>query len=1052
MKLQVQLFRLMLLTVALSIFVPLSYAGPTKNDQGILQSSPAQTQKTIRGIVTDEQGEPLAGASIRIRGTVRGATTDMDGTFTITALLGSILDISFIGYTTTSIEVTDASADERLLISLDEESITFDDVVVVGYGTQKKATFSGSVATLGGGEVLKSPALNVTNSLAGTLPGLVVVGQSGEPGNDASQLYIRGQSSLNNNNPLIVVDGVPNRSLERIDPNTIESINVLKDASAAIYGSQAANGVILVTTKRGKNEKMKIEATYQAGWSQPTRIPELTNAAEYATLVNEVNYYNNPAGGKNQTYSPEVIQLYADGSDPWRYPDTDWFDAVMKTWSPQHNANISMSGGNDNVQTYVSLSTRYQDGYFKQSASNYKQHDLRANVDGKINEYIKVSVDASIRMEDAGFLRVGANTLFSELTAAAPIFHAWWPDGKEGPPIDEQQSSNPVIHGTKKSGYNNQENYIFNANGKIDIKIPWVEGFSLTATGAIDRGLYYKKKFDNQYTLYTWDGSTIGSDGIPVLKEGLYGGSPLLTQTSDISRRYLTNLLLNYQRTFGFHDINMLVGIESIEEDSNWFSAERRNFSGGFPDELNFGDPDSQYASGSTPGKNRWLNYFGRVNYSFQSKYIAEFVWRYQGSSKFSSQSRWGFFPGISAAYRISEEAFWTDGLRDIVSDTKLRVSWGKTGNDLIDPYQFLSQYAMYWQTFVTGDGKNNSTIRENLTGNPYAQWEEADQWNIGMDMSFFNQRLNLTVDYFNNLRTKILIPQTSSTPDFTGISGILPDINLGEVRNRGFDLSLSWRDRSGDFSYSIALNGGYAKNKILFFDEAEGALPWQMNTGYPMHSGLYYKAIGVFHTQAEIDNYPHMANARPGDIIFEDVDDDGEITGNDKIRIHKSGVPKWTGGLNLNFAYKGFDLSMLFNGQAGAVRYLLPRGSASAQYNYWKSYYDDRWTEDNIWADFPRTFDRNNEYWVSSENQNTFWLKKTDFIRLKNLELGYTLPRQVLGKIGVESLRFSLGAMNLFTYSPDMENFDPEVSNYNFSGDGYPIQRILTAGVSVKF
>jgi TonB-linked SusC/RagA family outer membrane protein len=797
---------------------------------------------------------------------------------------------------------------------------------------------------------------------------------------------------------------------------------------------------------------MKIEASYQAGWSQPTKMPALTNSAEYATLVNEVNYYSNPAGGHFQTYSEEAIRKFADGSDPWGYPDTDWLGAVMKTWSPQHHANISMSGGNDNIQAFVSLSTRYQDGYFKESASYYTQHDLRANIDGKINDYIKVSVDADVRMEDAHFLRVGSATMFKDLLVAAPVYQAWWPNGLAGPPIDDQQSSNPVVHGTKQSGYNNKENYIFNVNGKIDIKIPWVEGLSLTAMGAIDRGIYQRKKFDSQYKLYTWDGNTVDNNGTPVLEEGLYGGSPLLTQTSTVSRQYLINLLLSYQRKFGDHDINALVGMETIEEDSNWFSAERHNFYGSFPDELYFGDQNSQFASGSTPGKNRWLNYFGRVNYSFMNKYIAEFVWRYQGSSKFHSSSRWGFFPGISAAYRISEENFWQESLKSIINDAKLRVSWGKTGNDLISPYQFLSQYGVYFQTFVTEDGKNNSVIQESLTGNPYAQWEEADQWNIGLDLSFLNQRLNVVIDYFDNLRSKILIPQASSTPAFTGIAGILPDINLGEVRNRGFDFSLNWSDKTGGLTYAITLNGGHAKNKVLFFDEAAGALPWQMNTGFPMHSGLYYKAIGIFHTQEEVDNYPHMANARPGDIIFEDVDGDKEITGNDKVRIHKSSVPTWTGGLNLYFAYKGFDLSMLFNAQAGAVHYVLARGSASAKYNYWKTFYDNRWTEENIWADYPRTFDRNNEYWVSSENQNTFWLKKTDFIRLKNLELGYTLPHNFTRKLGIESLRLSIGGMNLFTYAPDMKDFDPELSSYNFAGDGYPLQKILTMGVSVKF
>jgi TonB-linked SusC/RagA family outer membrane protein len=318
----------------------------------------------VVGTVTDESGAPLAGVSVVLKGTTNGALTDLDGNYTLNNVeVGkSVLNFTYIGYQIISLDIT---SDKRYDVVLVEESKVLDEIVVVGYGIQKKATLSGSVSAISGNEIVKSPAMNVTNALAGSLPGLVVVGQSGEPGNDASQLYIRGQSSLNNNNPLIVVDGVPNRSLERIDPNTIESITVLKDASAAIYGSQAANGVILVTTKRGKSEKMRIQASYQAGWSQPTKMPALTNSVEYATLVNEVNYYSNPAGGHFQTYSEDALRKFADGSDPWGHPNTDWVGTVMKTWSPQHHANISMSGGNDNIQAFVSLSTRYQDGYFK---------------------------------------------------------------------------------------------------------------------------------------------------------------------------------------------------------------------------------------------------------------------------------------------------------------------------------------------------------------------------------------------------------------------------------------------------------------------------------------------------------------------------------------------------------------------------------------------------------------------------------------------------------------------------------------------------------------
>lgn len=1030
---------LLLIWVMLTTVAVASVASVAYGSNGQQQ----QKEMKVTGRVTDQDGNPVIGATVRVEGASTGVITDMEGSYSISVMSGAKLSYSYIGYKTV---VKTVSVAGNISVTLQEDTRVIDEVVVVGYGVQKKTTLSGSVSSVSGKDILKSPAMNVSNSIAGTLPGLVVVAQSGEPGADYANMYIRGKSSLNENSPLVVVDGVPNRSLERIDPSTIESITVLKDASAAIYGSQAANGVILVTTKRGKVEKLGISASYSAGWSQPTKVPELTNAAEYATLVNEIS---------PNTYSADEIRKFADGSDPWRYPNTDWFDTVLKTWSLQQNANVTMSGGTEKLQAYVSLSTRSQDGFFKNSGSKYAQHDFRANIDGKVNDYISLSLDASMRMEQSHFLSVGSARLFRDLMTASPILPAVWPNGLPGPPLDLQNQNNPVVQSTSQAGYNKGENYVFNINAKVNVKIPWVKGLSLTGVAAIDRGLNYTKKFNKKYDLYTWDGTTVGTDGLPTLVKGQYGSSSNLVQQLDISKEYLLNLLANYQRTFNkVHDVSVLLGVESIENTSNWFSAERRNYTVSFPDELNFGDPNSQYSNGSNPGKNRWLNYFGRVNYSYKSKYMAEFVWRYQGSSKFASETRWGFFPGVSLAYRLSEEDFWKDSkLGRLMGNLKLRASYGKTGNDLIDPYQYYSLYAKYWQDFVTGDLTNNSTYYESLAANVKVQWEEAEQMNVGFDVTLLDNRLSLTADYFNNLRSKILIPQTASVPDATGMTDILPDINLGKVRNSGFDFEMAWTDKVRDFEYRIGLNGGYAKNKIIFFDEAEGALAWQKQTGHPMNSSLYYEAIGIFHNQEEIDNYPHMDGTVPGDIKFKNVNGDDKITGEDKTRIYKSDVPRWTGGLNISARYKGFDASILFQGQAGAVRYVQALGSKDG-INYFKSFYDNRWTADNPNANYPRTFNRNEEYWVSSENPNTFWLHSTDFIRLKTMELGYTIPATLVRKWGLEKVRVCVSGMNLFTYAPHMKDFDPELEykGDGFAGQGYPIQRILTAGISINF
>lgn len=1005
-------------------------------------------EKTVSGKVTDETGLGTPGVNIMEKGTSNGVITNVEGNFSIKVKgQGSVLVFSFIGYRSREIQVGEKT---EINVSLEQDIQKLDEVMVVGYGTQRRATLSGSVSSVKGEEIAKIPAMNVTNMIGGSIAGLIAVGQSGEPGADYSTIYLRGKSTLNDNSPLIVVDGVPNRSLERIDPATIESVTVLKDASGAIYGSQAANGVILVTTKRGSLEKFSVTANISAGWSQPTKIPAMTNSAEYSELVNEVMYYR----GRNPVYSEDDIAKYSSGEDPWNYPSSDWFDEVLKPWSFQNISNLTMTGGNESMRTFVSVSTRSQDGFFKNSASKYNQQDLLTNIDKKVNKYIDISLDASLRLENRKFPTASSANIFKDLTSALPMQVANWPNGMPGPPLDPTTQNNPVVQATPEAGVQQGENHVFNINSKLNIKIPGVEGLTFIATGSFDKGLNYNKYFSKRYNLYSWDGSTIDENNEPVLTTELYGQSQL-AQKTEISKQYLLNAYFQYQKKIAdVHNVNLIAGIEAIENNYNWFSAQRLNFTQNYPEELNFGDVNQQFASGSNPGTNRWQNYFGRVNYAFSDKYIAEFVWRYQGSSKFAPETRWGFFPGISLAYRLSEENFWKgSAINNLISNLKLRTSYGKTGNDLIPPYQFFSLYNKSLFSFVTGNGVYNPIYYEALAGNAKAQWEEANQFNAGFDLTLLDSRLNITTDYFNNLCTKILISQTASVPEMTGTSDILPKINLGKVKNQGVDFEVSWHDKIGNVFYSVGLNGLYAKNKVLFFDEAEGSLPWQKQTGYPMESGLYYIAKGIFHTPEDVDAYPHMANARPGDVIFEDVSGDGKIDGNDMKRVYKNIVPTLTGGLNILLRYKGFDLTVLFQGQAGAVRYTQYTGSAGGQ-NYFKTFYNERWTEQNTDASWPRTFNRNDEYWVSSSNPNTFWLRKTDFIRLKNADLGYTIPNKLSNKIGLNDIRVTIGGMNLLTFAPDMIDFDPELEakNDGFAGQGYPLQRVINTGITVNF
>ncbi|WP_230680455.1 SusC/RagA family TonB-linked outer membrane protein [Pontibacter rufus] len=1008
---------------------------------------------TVQGKVTDESGMGLPGVTVLLKGTNTAAPTGADGAYTINVPDGSgTLVFSFIGYQTQEVPVNNRST---VNVQLGADTKALEEVVVVGYGTQKKATLTGSVTAVQGEVITKSPALNVTNSLAGRMPGLTAVGSSGEPGYDGAKLRIRGLNSFGSSEPLVVVDGVPGRSLERLDPNTIESISVLKDASAAIYGAQAANGVILVTTKRGKVGKPTITASFNQGYGRPTRLPDMADAAEYATMLNEIDLYaGNPA-----RFTPEDIQQFSDGSDPWGHPNTNWFKEVIKPWSGQNQANVSVSGGSENMKYFVALTTRSQNGFYYNSGTKYNQYDFRSNLDGKISENISLAVDLSGRMEDRNFPTRGAGSIFRMVMRGKPNMTAYWPDGTPGPDIE--YGDNPVVVSTKATGYDRNKNYVVNSNFRLNVTIPWVEGLSVTGNAAIDKGFNFRKLWQTPWYLYSWDGTTRDTDGQPVLIKGKKGfDSPALTEEMEDNQRILLNGLLKYDRTFSdVHSVNFLAGVERITGGMDRFSAYRRNFTSTALDQMFAGATDqylTNYGSGSASAR---LNYFGRVNYGYKEKYLAEFVWRYQGSYIFEEGKKFGFFPGMSLGYVMSEENFWKDNI-GAINFFKLRASYGQTGWDEVTFGGVLQEYA-YLATLGLGAGGSafvtdggtvlNPTLYERRVPNQNTTWEKAIQRNVGFDAELLNNHLSVTFDYFDNLRSDILWRRSASIPASTGMT--LPPENIGKSGNRGFDFSVIYDNVIGnDFTYEVGINGGYAKNRIIFWDETPGRPEYQLTTGRPIptdpynpDNDLYYQAIGIFENQAAVDAYPHWSGARPGDIIFEDVNDDGVIDANDRVRNEKSNVPTLTGGITARLGYKGFDLSMLIQGAAGAVNYISTESGEIG--NFLQSFYDNRWTEQNPTASGPRVFNRSNEYWVGQ--RNTYWLHKTDYVRLKNIELGYSLPA-FTQNWGIQKLRVYVNAYNFLTYSPDYKDFDPELGSG--SGQGYPLQKIVNGGLSVTF
>jgi TonB-linked SusC/RagA family outer membrane protein len=1026
--------------------------------------------KEIKGKVTDETGSGLPGVTVTEKGTTNGGITDVNGQFSVNVKGdAAVLVFSFVGYAGLE-EVVGSRSIINVTLTPDVSSLN--EVVVVGYGTQKKETITGSVASVKGSELVKSPVVNLSNSIAGRMAGVVAVNRSGEPGADGSAIRIRGSNTLNNGDALIVVDGIPNRAggLDRINPNDIESVSVLKDASAAIYGSRAANGVILITTKRGKTGKPQLSYSANQGYSQPTVIPKLTNAAQYVGMLNDLDIYGLPTtewAAANTAYkttgtytrpngttrkapfSPTDIQKYADGSDPWLYPNTDWYDATLKNWSPQTQHNLQISGGTENVKYLASLGYQNQDGYYKTSATAYQQYDIRLNLDAKINKYVDINVGLLGREEARNYPTRSAGAIFRMQMRGKPQQQAYWPNGLPGPDIENGE--NPVVITTDLSGYDRQKQDYIQTNGAINVKIPWIEGLKWTGTAAVDKRLGTRKLWQIPWTLYQ-QGSGFEADGTtPKLVASKRGpAEPNLNQSYDDQLNILLGSVFSYEKQIGVHGITALAGMnrETIEGDN--FSAFRRYFLSPALDQM-FAGGDLERTNSGGGFETARINYFGRMAYNYKEKYLAEFLWRYDGSDRFPAKSRYGFFPGVMAGWVVSEESFMKN--QNVFSFLKLRGSWGQLGNDQVNlpnsgtpaTYQYLSTYG--FRSYILGDAEQK-TLFETRLPNENITWEVASNSNVGLEGQMLNGKVFFEMDYFSNYRSKILWFKNASVPQSTGIT--LPAQNIGEVSNRGFDFNIGYRGGKGDFKYNFSVNGGYAKNRIEFWDEAPGAPEWQRTTGKPMNTFMAYLYDGVFKDQADIDartvDYSAIVKTlRPGDMKYQDYNGDGKITPDDQVRTDNTTLPLFQGGVNLGAQYKNFDLTILIQGAAGAKQYV-SAGEMGNIGNYLLDMHDNRWTIDNPSSVHPRIANRSDQYY---SNNNTYWLRSSDYIRLKNFELGYTLPEVLTKKIGSSSARVYVNGINVFTIDK-LKVFDPETAST--TGQYYPQSRIMNMGLNIKF
>jgi TonB-linked SusC/RagA family outer membrane protein len=530
------------------------------------------------------------------------------------------------------------------------------------------------------------------------------------------------------------------------------------------------------------------------------------------------------------------------------------------------------------MKYFVSLSSRTQEGFYHNSGTKYNQYDFRSNLDGNISKNVSLGIDVAGRMEDRNFPTRSAGSIFRMVMRGKPTMHAYWPDGTPGPDIE--YGDNPVVVSTKATGYDRDKRYVLNTNARLNIKIPWVPGLSLTGNAAIDKTFSFRKVWQTPWYLYSFEG--FDANNKPMLKKSQKGfSSPALSQSTQDAQNILLNGLVNYETDIRTnHHLKLLVGVEKITAKGEGFSAYRRNFMSSILDQMFAGATDQFMSNNGSAYTQARLNYFGRVNYNFKEKYLAEFVWRYQGSYIFPQDKRFGFFPGVSVGYKISEENFWKENV-SFINSFKIRGSWGQTGNDLIDEWQYLSTYglggmrAQSWNAplpFITNGNVENLALFETVVPNRGVTWEIANQSNIGFDATLLKNKLAVTADFFDYTRSQILWWRNASIPTSTGITP--PRENIGKVANRGFDFSVDYTSSAGKLTYSVGLNGGYQKNKILFWDETPNVPEYKRSTGRPIGSGVYYKAIGIFRDDAMVSKYPHMANfkPRPGDIIFEDL------------------------------------------------------------------------------------------------------------------------------------------------------------------------------------
>ena len=988
-----------------------------------------QQTETCKGVVKDAMGETVIGASVVVKGTTNGTITGIDGDFTLSGVSeGSILVISYVGYVTQEVKFNG----QPLNVILKEDSQTLEEVVVVGYGVQKKANLTGAVATVNAKALESRPVSSVSAAIAGQMPGVTAIQSSGAPGSQAADITIRGKNSINAASPLVIVDGVPG-SMNTIDPNDIETFTVLKDAaSAAIYGVQAANGVILITTKQGKKgEKTRVTYSGNVSWSSPVAKRELVNAYEYAVLYNEATLNENP--NATLMFSPEEIEDYRTGA----LPSTDWYEAAIKKSAIETMHNVSISGGTEKTTYNASLGYIYQDGLT--ADNDYSRFNARMNLNSEISKYIKVGINASGYRGVSNDAWNGFVSVYQGVTREKPTNKVYNEDGS----YTYSGVDNPVAIQGDKSGFRRNTQQEINLTGHATIQI--LPELSIKGVYSVRNYTSNQDGFKKHFTYGS--GSNAYDSG---LREGY---------DKYYNHNYYTGqVLINFNKSFGKHNISALAGFESYEHIYKYTEATRQ---GGGSDEL----PESLNTLDQSSQKNKdggyemaRLSYFGRIQYDYAGKYLFEANLRSDASSRFPKDNRWGVFPAFSAGWRISEEAFIKDNV-DWLSNLKLRLGWGKTGNEELksdDIYPAVPTYTYNIADNATKYLFNNtlySAIYEARYVNNNLKWATVTNYELGLEAGFLNNMINFELSVYKKKTNDMLL--------YLPIQGVIgmnaPAQNIGSVQNTGFDFLINHNKQiNKDWNYSVSLNVSYVKNEITDMAGTEGPTSndkiWNLE-GYPIGSYYGYVADGFFNTEEDLLNCPKRLaviegfnNIQPGDIKYKDLDGDKKITEKDRTVIGKN-FPSWTGGLNLSVGYKNFDLSALFQGAFDVDGYYTSE-AAYAFYNGATALkrHLDRWTPDNHNASYPRVTRSSQTNFVTS----SFWLQDASYVRLKNLTLGYTLPQAWLTKAGISNAKVFLTGENLFTLTGLDGGIDPEESSER--GWSYSNVKKLSVGVKLSF